>query len=119
MSPGGAVTSTGRSKLPIRVSDATSDVSTGGVGGGGGGGLTETPIAPFIPSCACPGTEHRKRNVPLRGNDTVIVWRCLGRSTRVRFFCVTTKSWTAVPRLRTTNRTVEPAGTLRRESEKA
>ena len=67
VSPGGAVTSTGRSKLPTRVSETTSDVSTGGAGGGGGGGLTETPIAPFIPSRACPGTEHRKRNVPLRG----------------------------------------------------
>ena len=80
--------------------------------------MTETPIAPVIPRRACPGTEHRKRNVPLRGNDTVIVCRCLGRRTRVRFFLATTKSWTAFPRLRTTKRTLEPAGTLRRDSEK-
>ncbi len=92
MSPGGAVTSTGRSKPPMRVSDATSDVSTGGVGGGGLGGLTDTPIAPFIPSRAWPGTAHRKRNVPFRGKDTVIVWRCPGRRIRVRFLFVTTKS---------------------------
>ena len=58
----------------------------------GGGGFTETPIAPFIPRRAWPDTEQRKRNVPLRGNDTAIVWRCPGRRTRVRFLFVTTKS---------------------------
>ena len=53
---------------------------------------TETPNAPFMPSRAWPDTEQRKRNVPLRGNDTAIVWRCPGRRTRVRFLLVTTKS---------------------------
>jgi hypothetical protein len=68
------------------------------------------PNVPFIPSRACPGTEHRKRNDPLRGNETVIVWRSAGRRIRVRR-PLTTKSWFVFPRFSTTNRTVEPAGT--------
>ena len=72
------------------------------------------PNFPFIPSRACPGTEHRKRNDPLRGNETVIVWRSAGRRMRVRR-PLTTKSWIVFPRFGTANRTVEPAGTDLRE----
>ncbi len=43
-------------------------MSTGGTGGGWAGGFVETPNVPFMPSRAWPGTEQRKRNVPLRGN---------------------------------------------------
>jgi hypothetical protein len=94
------------------------DVSTGGGDGGGGAARVATPNVPFIPSRACPGTEHRKRNDPLRGNETVIVWRSAGRRIRVRR-PLTTKSWFVLPRFITTNRTAEPAGTDLRERVKA
>ena len=48
----------------------------------------------------------------------MMIWRCPAGA-RVRFFFATTKSWVALPLLRTTKRAVEPAGTLRRDSEKA
>ena len=89
------------------------------IGGFGAGGavttFTPTPKTPFIPRRACPETEHRNATLPLRGKATVIVCDCPGRSNRVPFRFARTKSWVVVPRLRTTNFTVEPAGTDVRE----
>ena len=71
MSPGGAVTSTGRSKVPIRVGETRSELSTGG-GGLTGDGFVETPKVPFMPRRACPEIEHRNVNAPFFGNVAVM-----------------------------------------------
>ena len=103
----------------MRVSDATSDVSTGGVGGGGWWRLDRHADRAFHPEprVAGHGAQEAKRALPREGHRDRLALP--GRSIRVRFLFVTTKSWAAVPRLRTTKRTVDPAGTLRRDSENA
>src|SRR4029453_3789475 len=95
---------------------AVPETTTGGGAGdagAGAGGRGPTAKAPFIPSRAWPLTLQRKRNVPLRGNETVIVWLCPGRR-RCVLLPWTTKSWTLPPRFRTTNPPAHPPGAPRR-----
>src|SRR6187200_1737407 len=63
-----------------------------------------------MPRRACPEIVHRNAKRPFFGKATVSVCVCPGRRTRVLFF-FTMKSCGCAPRFRTTNRTVEPAGT--------
>ena len=116
-SPGGAVTSTGLSNVPICVScSERRDVHRGrGRLRRRGGGLADRE-GPLHAELGVTGDRAEKANAALlRESRPRSSANVPGRGSRVRLFPIT-KSCGTLPRLRTTNFTVVPAGTERRES---